>query len=67
MNFGINLPNNRKTNISRLLCFKFLAFENGDDNNVQELPKERLKLELFGKVSMALVSINKLLILSRNR
>jgi hypothetical protein len=67
MNFGINLPNNRKTNILRLLCFKFLAFGNGDDNDVQELPEERLKLELFGKVSMALVSINKLLILSRNR
>jgi hypothetical protein len=67
MNFSINLPNNRKTNILRLLCFKFLAFGNGDDNDVQELPKERLKLELFGKVSMALVSINKLLILSRNR
>jgi hypothetical protein len=67
MNFGINLLNNCKTNILRLLCFKFLAFGNGDANDVQELPKECLKLELFGKVLMALVSINKLLILLRNR
>jgi hypothetical protein len=67
MSIGINLPNNRKTNILRLLCFKLLAFGNGDDNDVQELPKERFKLELFGKVSMALVSINKLLILSGKR
>ena len=63
----MNLPNNRKTNILRLVCFKFLAFGNGDDDDGLNLPEERLKLELFGKVSMALVSINKLLILSGDR
>lgn len=62
--YSMNLPNNRKTNILRLVCFKLLAFGNGDDDDVPKLPKERLRLELFGKVSMALVSINKLLVLS---
>jgi hypothetical protein len=61
------LPNNRKTNILRLLCFKFIAFGNGDDDNGLKLPEECLKLKLFGKVSMALVSINKLLVLSEKR
>jgi len=63
----MNLPNNRKTDILRLLCFKFHAFGNGDDNDVQKLPEECLKLELFGKVLTALVLINKLLILSGKR
>lgn len=63
----MNLPNNRKTNILRLFCFKFLAFGNGDDDDVQKLPEERLKLELFGKVLMALVLINELLILLGKR
>jgi hypothetical protein len=61
------LPNNRKTNILRLLCFKFLAFGNGDDDDRPKLSEERLKLELFGKVLMALVSINKLFILLGKR
>ena len=60
---GMNLSNNCKTNDLRLLCFKFLAFGNRNDNNGLKLPEECLKLELFGKVLMALVSINKLLIL----
>jgi hypothetical protein len=63
----MNLPNNRKTNVLRLRCFKSLAFGNGDDDDGLKLPEERLKLELFGKVLMALVSINKLLILSGKR
>jgi hypothetical protein len=63
----MNLPNDRKTDIPRLLCFKFPAFGNGDDDDVLKLPEECLKLELFGKVLMALVSINKLLILSGKR
>jgi hypothetical protein len=63
----MNLPNNRKTNILRLLRFKFLAFGDGDDDNVPKLPEESLRLQLFGKVLMALVSINKLLILSGKR
>lgn len=63
----MNLPNNRKTNILRLVCFKFLASGNGDNDDGLNLPEEHLKLEPFGKVSMALVSINKLLILSGGR
>jgi hypothetical protein len=63
----MNLPNNCKTNILRRFRFKFLAFGNGDDDDVQKLPEERLKLKLFGNVSIALVSINKLLILSGTR
>jgi len=42
---------------------KFFAFGNGDDNDVQKLPKERLYLEFYGKVLILLVLINKLLIL----
>ena len=64
---GVNLLNNRKTNILRLICFKFPAFGNGNDDDVQKLPKECLKLELFGTVLMALVSINELLVLSGKR
>ena len=60
----MNLPDNCKTNTLRLLRFKFLAFGNGDDDDVQKLPDERLKLELFGKVLMSPVSINELLVLS---
>ena len=63
----MNLPNNRKTNILRLLRFKFLAFGDGDDDDVPKLPEESLRLQLFGKVLMALVSINKLFILSGKR
>ncbi|SRR6266849_1357577 len=63
----MNLLNNRKTNILRLLCFKYVAFGNGDDNDEPKLPEERLKLELFGKVPMALISINELLILLGKR
>ena len=59
----MNLPNNRKTNILRLICFKFRAFRNGDDDDVLKLPKECLKLELLESVSMALVLIDELLIL----
>jgi hypothetical protein len=40
---------------------------NGDNNDGLKLPEEHLKLELFGKVLTALVSINKLLILSGKR
>ncbi len=64
---SMNLPNNHKTNISSLLCFKLLALGNGDDNDVLKLPKEHLKFELFGMVSMVLVLINKLLILLGKR
>ena len=60
---GVNLSNNRKTNNLRLLHFKFIAYRNRDDNDGLKLPKECLKLELFGKVLMALVLINKLFIL----
>ena len=63
----MNLPNNRKTNGLRLLRFKYLAFGYGDDDDVLKLPEESFKLELFGKLSMALVSINKLFILSGKR
>ena len=64
---GMNLSNNCKTNDLRLLCFKFLAFGHRDDDDGLKLPKECLKLELFGKVLMALVSINELLILLGKR
>lgn len=67
LSVGMNLSNNRKTNILGLLCFQFRAFGNGNDNDVQKLPEKNLRLKLFGKVSMALVSIDKLLILSRKR
>jgi hypothetical protein len=59
----MNLPNNRETNSFGFLRFKFFAFGNGDDDNVQKLPEERLQLEIFGTVSKALVLVNKLLIL----
>src|SRR6266436_2958781 len=64
---SMNLLNNRKTNNLRLLHFKFPAFGNGDDNDVSKLPEECLKLKLFRMVLMALVSINKLLILLGKR
>jgi len=64
---SMNLPNNCKTNNLRLLCFKFPAFRNGDNNNVSKLPEEHLKLKLFRTVLMVLVSINKLLILLGKR
>jgi hypothetical protein len=57
----MNLPNNRKTNNLRLLSFKFFAFGNGDDDDVLKLP------EVFRKVLMVLVSINKLLVPSEKR
>ena len=60
---SINLPNNRKTNIFRLLRFEFFGFGNGDDYDVQKLPEERLDLEIFGTVLMAPVSIDELLVL----
>jgi len=60
---SLNLPNNSETNVFRLLCFKFFAFGNGDDDNVQKLPKEWLYLEFYRKVSILLVLINELLIL----
>ena len=63
----MNLPNNRKTNNLRLLSFKFFAFGNGDDDDVPKLPEECLWPEVFGKVLTALVSINKLLVLSGKR
>jgi hypothetical protein len=63
----MNLPNNRKTNILRLRGFKFPAFGNGDDSDVSELPEAILKLKVLGRVLMALVLINKLLILSGKR
>jgi hypothetical protein len=60
---SINLPNNRKTNVFRLLRFEFFGFGNGDDYDVQKLPEERLDLEIFGTVLMAPVSIDELLVL----
>jgi len=38
---SLNLPNNGQTDVFSLLRFKFVALGNGDDNNVQKLPKER--------------------------
>jgi len=38
---SLNLPNNSQTNVFSLLCFKFVALGNGNDNDVQKLPKER--------------------------
>jgi len=38
---SLNLPNNSQTNVFSLLCFKFVALGNGDDNDVQKLPEER--------------------------
>lgn len=61
---GTNLSNNRKTDILRPIRFKLLAFGNGDDNDVPKLPKECLKLEIFGTVLMTLILIHKLFILS---
>jgi hypothetical protein len=39
---NMNLLDNCKTDMFRLLCFKFLALGNGDDNNIPKLPKECL-------------------------
>ena len=64
---SMNLPNNHKTNVFSLLCFKLLTLGNGDDDNVLKLPKECLKFKLFRMVLMVLVSINKLLILLGKR
>lgn len=58
----MNLPNNRKRDILRLLSFEFLGFGDDDDDDVPKLPEERSKLELFGKVLIALVLINESLI-----
>jgi len=43
----MNLPDNHKTNVLGLLRLKFIGFRNGDDNNVQKLPEECLRLENF--------------------
>ena len=45
-----------------LPCFMFLGFGDENDDGVLKLPEERLRLEVFGKVLMALVLINELLI-----
>ena len=37
---GMNLLNNCETNSLRLLRFKFVAFRNGDDNDVAKLPEK---------------------------
>jgi len=37
---SLNLLNNSKTNVFRPLRFKFFAFGNGDDDNIQKLPEE---------------------------
>jgi len=37
---SLNLPNNGQTDIFSLLCFKFVALGNGNDNDVQKLPEE---------------------------
>ena len=60
---SLNLLNNSKTNVFRPLRFKFFAFGNGDDDNIQKLPEERLYLEFYRKVSISLVLINELFIL----
>ena len=60
---SFNLLNNRETEIFRLLCSKFLAFGNGDDDDIPKLPEECLSLEFFGNVSISLILINELLIL----
>jgi len=39
---SINALNNRKTKTFGLLCLKFIAFGNGNDNDVLELPVKRL-------------------------
>ena len=64
---SMNLPNDRETNGFRVRRFKFLGFGNRYDDDVQKLPEECLWLEIFGKISMTLVSINELLILSSKR
>jgi hypothetical protein len=61
----MNLVDNRKTNVLRHICFKFLAFGDGDDDDVPKLPEARFELKLFWEVLMALVSINELLILGK--
>jgi len=38
---SLNLLNNSQTDVFSLLRFKFIALGNGDDNDVQKLPKER--------------------------
>jgi len=43
----MNLLDNHKTNILGLLGLKFIGFGNWDDNNVQKLPEEHLRLENF--------------------
>ena len=58
---SLNLPNNGETNVFGRLRFKFFAFGDGDDDDVQKLPEERLYLEFFGKVSISLILINELL------
>jgi len=37
---SLNLLNNGQTDVFSLLCFKFIALGNGDDDNIQKLPKE---------------------------
>ena len=37
---SLNLPNNGQTDVFSLLCFKFVALGNGDDDDVQKLPEE---------------------------
>jgi len=39
---SINAPNNRETKTFGLLCLKFIAFGNGNDDDVLELPVKRL-------------------------
>ena len=60
---SLNLLNDGKANDFRLHRFKFFAYGDGDDDDVQKLPKVRLYLEFYGKVSISLISINELLIL----
>jgi len=43
----MNLSDDCKTNVLRLLSLKFSGFGNWDDDNVQKLPEERLRLENF--------------------
>jgi len=37
---SLNLPNNGQTDVFSLLRFKFIALGNGDDDDIQKLPKE---------------------------
>jgi hypothetical protein len=60
---SLNLLNNSEANDFRLRRFKFFAYGDGDDDDVQKLAEERLYFEFYRKVSISPISISELLIL----